>query len=42
MVPRKLSAQFPEKLRHLTQVSNELTTRDHGFFYKEFIVDEMK
>jgi S-adenosylmethionine-diacylglycerol 3-amino-3-carboxypropyl transferase len=42
MVPRKVSTLFPEKLVQLTELSKELTSRDHGFFYKEFVIDELK
>lgn len=40
MVHRQLSDLFPESLRHLTDISETLKSKDKGFFYSNFIVEE--
>jgi S-adenosylmethionine-diacylglycerol 3-amino-3-carboxypropyl transferase len=42
MVARSVSSLFPTKSEYLKDVSEELTGRDRGFFYKKFIVDQIK
>lgn len=42
MVPRRISALFPDELYFLDKESTALTQMDKGFFYNCFIVDEKK
>lgn len=42
MVPRKISALHSDKLDYLNQLSEELTSRDNGFFYNQFIIEKRK
>lgn len=42
MVPRRISAQFPEKVAYLERTSKQLSAEDKGFFYNQFIVDEIR
>lgn len=41
MVPRKISEILPNNLIHLEKLSQELSSKDKGFFYKQFIVEQM-
>lgn len=40
MVHRRLSDLFPENLHHLKELSETLKSKDKGFFYSNFIVEE--
>ena len=40
MVPRRISGLLPERAQYLKELSLELSERDKGFFYNQFIVDE--
>lgn len=40
MVPRRISEQLPEQTRFLDTQSAALSTRDKGFFYSRFILDQ--
>jgi S-adenosylmethionine-diacylglycerol 3-amino-3-carboxypropyl transferase len=40
MVPRRISEQLPERMKFLDSESAELSTRDKGFFYSRFIIDQ--
>lgn len=40
MVPRRISAVLPDRVRYCKAVSERLTKKDRGFFYKEFILDQ--
>lgn len=40
MVPRKISDILPKRLQYLA-ISKALTAQDKGFFYKEFIVEQV-
>ena len=40
MVPRRISAIFPDKAEYKKEISQQLSERDQGFFYNQFIVDE--
>jgi len=42
MVPRSVANIFPEKATHLAALSETLSARDKGFFYKGLIVDEIR
>lgn len=42
MVPRRISAIFPQKVQYLKEESVELSKKDKGFFYKQFIIDQVK
>lgn len=42
MVPRHIAAAFPDRVIHQTELSRELTALDKGFFYNQFIVDEIQ
>lgn len=42
MVPRHISRVLPDQVRHETELSQELTTADKGFFYHQFIVDTIQ
>jgi len=42
MVPRKISEIHPDKLDYLRPLSEELTSRDNGFFYNQFIIEKRK
>jgi S-adenosylmethionine-diacylglycerol 3-amino-3-carboxypropyl transferase len=42
MVPRRLSAVFPEQLEYKKDLSEQLGKTDKGFFYNSFIIDEKK
>jgi len=41
MVPRRISAQFPDKVEYLETLSKRLTASDNGFFYQQFIADHI-
>jgi S-adenosylmethionine-diacylglycerol 3-amino-3-carboxypropyl transferase len=40
MVPRRISGIFPERAEYRKELSSDLSERDKGFFYNQFIVDE--
>ena len=40
MVPRKLSDISSKNFQHLSDLSNNLTEKDKGFFYNKFIIDK--
>jgi S-adenosylmethionine-diacylglycerol 3-amino-3-carboxypropyl transferase len=40
MVPRRISGVFPEVMQYKKELSLDLSERDKGFFYNQFIVDE--
>ena len=40
MVPRRISDVLPKKTAYLKELSMQLSKRDNGFFYNQFIVDE--
>ena len=42
MVPRKMSALFPGKAEWLDQLSSRLSLKDKGFFYNQFIIEQVK
>ena len=42
MVPRRISELYPEKVNYQKELSQELTGIDKGFFYNQFIVDQIK
>lgn len=42
MVPRRISAVFPEKIEYLQERSVQLSKKDKGFFYNQFIIDQVK
>ena len=42
MVHRKLSDIMPDELTYLKDLSEHLTIRDKGFFYKHFYLDQVK
>jgi len=42
MVPRKISKIFPERLEWLETLSKDLLRKDKGFFYHQFIVEQIK
>jgi S-adenosylmethionine-diacylglycerol 3-amino-3-carboxypropyl transferase len=42
MVPRRVSNIYPEAVHYLEQLSADLSAQDKGFFYNQFIVDEVK
>jgi S-adenosylmethionine-diacylglycerol 3-amino-3-carboxypropyl transferase len=41
MVPRRISGILPEKAKYLRDLSTQLTQQDKGFFYNQFVVDEI-
>lgn len=41
MVPRRISGLFPEKVMYQKHLSQELSDQDKGFFYNQFIVDQV-
>ena len=40
MVPRRISGVFQAEMKYRKESSKELTDRDRGFFYNQFIIDE--
>ena len=42
MVSRKISKTFPEEIEYQQKISKDLTDKDKGFFYSEFIVENKK
>ena len=42
MVPRRISQIFPEQLEHLQALSESLAQHDKGFFYNQFIIDQVR
>ena len=42
MVPRKISEVFPNKTEYQKDISTKLSEIDKGFFYNQFIVDQIK
>lgn len=42
MVPRRISAIFPEKTAYQKEISLALAEKDKGFFYSQFIIDTVK
>ncbi len=42
MVPRRVSNIFPDSVNYLESLSAELSAQDKGFFYNQFIVDQIK
>jgi S-adenosylmethionine-diacylglycerol 3-amino-3-carboxypropyl transferase len=42
MVPRRISAIFPDKAEYEKEISLALSQKDKGFFYSQFIVDTIK
>jgi S-adenosylmethionine-diacylglycerol 3-amino-3-carboxypropyl transferase len=42
LVPRQVSAGFPEKVTTLTALSDELFLQDKAFFYQAFSTDEVR
>lgn len=42
MINRRVSEIMPDKAEWLKEKSEELKVRDHGYFYKSFIVDKIK
>lgn len=41
MVPRRIAEQFPDKVEYLGVLSNKLTSVDNGFFYQQFLADQI-
>jgi S-adenosylmethionine-diacylglycerol 3-amino-3-carboxypropyl transferase len=41
MVPRMISAQLPQKAAYCKELSSQLSLQDKGFFYKQFVIDEV-
>jgi S-adenosylmethionine-diacylglycerol 3-amino-3-carboxypropyl transferase len=42
MVPRRISGLFPEKADYQKELSSQLSAIDKGFFYNQFIIDQVK
>lgn len=42
MVPRRISEIIPEKTTYYQEISQRLSNKDKGFFYNQFIIDEIK
>jgi S-adenosylmethionine-diacylglycerol 3-amino-3-carboxypropyl transferase len=42
MVPRRISGIIPEKVEYLRTTSHSLSEIDKGFFYNQFIIDQVK
>ncbi len=42
MVPRRISEIFPNKATYQKDISLKLTDADKGFFYNQFIIDQVK
>lgn len=40
MVSRKISNIFPERIKYLHDISKELSEKDNGFFYNQFVIEE--
>ncbi len=40
LVPRRISGEFPDTVRHLGERSEELFRKDRAFFYQAFHIDE--
>jgi S-adenosylmethionine-diacylglycerol 3-amino-3-carboxypropyl transferase len=41
MVPRFVSLQYPQKAAYCKDQSSQLSLQDKGFFYRQFIIDEI-
>jgi S-adenosylmethionine-diacylglycerol 3-amino-3-carboxypropyl transferase len=41
MVPRMITKQLPQKVAYCKELSSHLSLKDKGFFYQQFIVDEV-
>jgi S-adenosylmethionine-diacylglycerol 3-amino-3-carboxypropyl transferase len=42
MVPRRISSTFPERATYQESLSRQLSEADKGFFYNQFIIDQVK
>ena len=42
LVPRRISAEFPERAEFLEERSSELFLRDRAFFYSNFFIDQVR
>lgn len=42
MVPRRFSDLYPERFMYLKELSEQLSAKDKGFFYNQFIVEQSK
>jgi S-adenosylmethionine-diacylglycerol 3-amino-3-carboxypropyl transferase len=42
MVPRKIAELFPKTVINQKDISQKLTQQDKGFFYSQFIIDEIR
>ena len=41
LVPRSIAKIFPDRVKHLEDLSNKLFLKDKAFFYQSFEVDEV-
>lgn len=42
MIPRSIAKEHPEQVTHLKELSNRLKAKDKGYFYQNFIIDQLK